>query len=1171
MKKIRLLALLTLGMLVSSVAYAQSLRVSGVVTSQEDGEPLPGVTVFIKGTSQGMATGADGSYALNNVPSNGTLEFRYVGMRTQNVAVAGKTVINVILAPDAIEADQATVTALGVTKQNRKMGYSTTVVDGEDLVRNVALNPLTALQGKVAGMRVMGTGGSGITSSPAVLIRGAGSITKSNAPIFVMDGIVIEHTENGGAFSGDDGPRGSSGYGSQMKNFNMEEFESVTVLKGAAATTLYGSRGANGAIVVTSKVGRARKGIGIEVNYGHTFEDIYAPPMELQNRWGGGRFHNGYEGNIMEGTNDVHTTYSRWSWGPDVSTVNQKVRLFYRTGPYGNEPETYTTYPDNWRNYFNKGHIDRMSVAFTGGSEKATYRLSYSYRNELGSMPNNKAKIHQIRFVTDGKLNDFLSTSLSVQYNNSKFENRANQAAWAHNSNYNMLLCYYLNRSVDLDWFKDNYIQDDWSRIPSEGEFGNIRGYFDRAQDARQDHNETTLIVRLGMTAQLTDWLDLQGSATLNNWNHNRETKNYGNAAYRAGGDYGVSTYNANSFNAQVMLHSNNKFANDELELDVRLFGEAYGPGIKQIASQNTRDGLVIPGLWSFKNSVSPITGDQKGFGSTQDTRRDNLTLSVGGTAALSWRNQLTLEVTARNDWLSTLTYPVFLTQGANNYSVFYPGVNAAWVFSDTFEIDPGILSYGKLYANWARVGSGAGTYTTSAGAYGYEQADFKDPLDQRQFLTWPNITSMPNFDLKPEISQTIEFGADIRFLNDRIGANITWYKKNNFNQIMGVSSVKESGVGGQTINAGNIQWKGWEIAADFTPIQTREVTWKLGGNWTRDRSLIKELHQSIRRSQYFGGIEGSGGMVYVEGGAYGEVVGGGAYGSAGRAIDPRHGKYVIKSNGTIPNNYSSDYRYQIQSISYASGGDMGRDDYYVPGEDMEYYNDEYHPYDFYGHATSKFYYGFWTSVSYKGFDLSVHFDGRHKGVIMSTGFAYVAGSGNSTFSNWGRSADNGGVKRINYKGETTYDGIVLDGIFGGRDESMYTVTSITDGTKQNVRGMTHQEAIDAGYVQPVAAGTYYLTNYGWGILSDMSAQDATYLRLQDITLSYNFPSKWMSKIGVQSLQLQFSCQNVCFITNRMKGKSNPEGMVNNSIMSAADMGGAPFVRFYSLSLNVRF
>ena len=1170
MKKIRLLALLTLGMLVSSVAYAQSLRVSGVVTSQEDGEPLPGVTVFIKGTSQGMATGADGSYALNNVPSNGTLEFRYVGMRTHNVAVAGKQVINVIMVPDAIEADQATVTALGVTKQNRKLGYSTTTVDGEELARNVAMNPLTALQGKVAGMRVMQGMGTGITASPGVLIRGAGSITKGNAPIFIIDGVVVEHFESGrgGSQSGEDGP---GGYGSQMKNFNMEEFESVTVLKGAAATTLYGSRGANGAIVVTSKAGRARKGVGIEVNYSHTFEDIYAPPMELQNRWGGGRFHNGYEGNIMAGTNDVHTTYSRWSWGPDVSTVNQKVRLFYRTGPYGNEPETYTTYPDNWRAYFNKGHVDKMSVAFTGGSDKATYRLSYSYRSELGSLPNNTAKIHQVRFVTNGKLNDFLSTDLVLQYNNSKFSNRANQGAWNHNNNYNMLLCYYLNRSVDLDWYKDNYIQDDWSRIPAEGEFGNIRGYFDRVVDNRQDHSEVSIMANVGMTAQLTDWLDLRGAVSLNNWSQSRETRNYGGGAYREGGEYRMDISASGNFNAQMMLHSNNKFANDELELDIRLIAEAYGPTKKSSAWQGTRDGLAVPGLWSFSNSKNPIEAGNKGFSSTADARRDQLSLGLGATAALSWRNQLTLELTARNDWLSTLTYPVFLTQGANNFSVFYPGVNAAWVFSDTFETDPGVLSYGKFYANWARVGSGTSRYTTSDGAYGYNQSDFRDPADQLQFLASPNITRMPNFDLKPEISQTIEFGADVRFLNDRIGANITWYKRNNFNQIMGISAVQESGVTGQTINAGNIQWKGWEIAADFTPIQTREVTWKLGGNWTRDRSLIKELHESIKASQYFGGIEGSGGVIYAEGGAYGMVAGGAGYGAPGRAYDPRIGKYVLRGDGTVPNSYSSDYRYQIQNIRYASGSDMPRGDYYTPGVETDYYDPEHHAYDFYGNQTSKFYYGFWTSVSYKGFDLSVNFEGRHKGTMMSTGFAYVAGSGNSTFANFGRSADNGGVKRINYKGETTYDGIILDGVFGGREESMVTVTSITDGTKQNVRGMTHQQAIDAGYVQPIAAGTYYLGNFGWGVLSDLSAQDMTYLALRDVTLSYNFPSKWMSKIGVQSLQLQFSCQNICYITNRMKGKAHPEGQVNNNIMSPADMGGAPFVRYYSLSLNVRF
>ena len=1172
MKKIRLLALLILGMFMGTSAYAQAIQVSGVVTSQEDGQPLPGVTVFVKGTTQGMATGADGRYSINNVPSNGTLEFRYVGMRTQEVAVAGKSAIHTVMVPDAIEADAIVVTALGGRKQDRKVGYATTTVAGDELARTTALNPMAALQGKVAGVRVMGSTSSGVTSDPAIVIRGAKSLTKSNAPIFVIDGIVIEHFENnGGGVSGE-----NNGYGSQLKNFNMGEFESVTVLKGAAATSLYGSRGANGAIVVTSKSGRARKGVGVEVNYSHTFGQVYKSPFDLQNSWGGGNGNNGYEGDVIPGSNSSSTDYIRVNWGPSFESIRNnptydgKLTAWYKTDPFNTPVEEYRAYEDNWRELFQNSSQDRVSVALTGGSERATYRLSYSYTSDKGNAINNKFKAHEIRFVTNGDINDYIRTNFSLQYTNSNAYNRNNQGVWAHGDNYDMLTGYYLNRNVDLKWYRENYILEDWSRIPdangSNGS-GRFREYFNKDADNRNVQQEQSIIANLGITAQLTDWLDLGSSISYNNWNVQNVTTNYGNDKYRLGGNgrYEVKTSNRGSFDAMVNLHSNNKFVDDNLELDVRVLAQAYGPTYSQSASKSTRDGLQVPGVWSFNNTKEPITQDQMGMASAKDLRRNSLTLGIGAIATLTWKNQITLEVVGRNDWLSSLTYPNYIA-GANNYSVFYPNVNSAWVFSDTFEIDPEKLSYGKVRASWAQVGMGTGAYATSDGVGGYNvNSDLRNPLGENIFQANRNIDVLPNFDLKPEIQQSIEFGTDLRFLNDRIGLDITYYKSNTKNQIMRVGQVTESGVNDRLINAGNIQNQGWELSAVFTPIRTREVEWKIGGNWTRDRGLIKELSEGINEVFLLGNYENTGNTLAAVNGPYGVLTVGGRMKEDARAKNEK-GQYLIKYAGLSSVAHPGGTKYTNQIFTYIPTNDI--DKYY--GVDEHGNPNSTDNYTILGKTEPDFYYGFYTTVDYKGFDLGIYFDGRQGGVMPSPGWTYVANGGATNHTNFGRDQANGGLKRLNYDGQEVYNGYIIDGVFGPNPANENKVVSLLDGSTVSLTGMTMVEAIAAGHIQPMLTSTYYQNNMS-SRFSDLLTPEMTFLRLREVTLGYNFPQKWMSKVGVQSLRLQFSAQNVCFLVNKMLGKSNPEGSANNSVTSPALQGGAAFNRTYSLSLNVRF
>jgi len=326
---------LLLSVLALSVS-AQNITVRGTVTDNRN-EPVIGATIIMADdATRGTVTDIDGNYVLTDVPGNGTLEFRYVGMTTQKVPVNGRTTINIVLIEDSEMLSEIVVTALGITKQARSVGYATTNVSTTEIERINAINPITALQGKVAGLDINLTGASGVTSSSSITIRGAKSIDKNNSPIFVVDGMIIQEPLRG-ALDGTD-------WGSQLKNLNPADYESVTVLKGAAATALYGSRGANGAIVIKSKGGKyGKQGLGVEISQILETTNIYKSPIELQNVYGAGAVNNGYEGGFLA---DGSLQQASTSFGPkmDGSMINQYL-------PHG-QATPYIAHPDNWKSLY---------------------------------------------------------------------------------------------------------------------------------------------------------------------------------------------------------------------------------------------------------------------------------------------------------------------------------------------------------------------------------------------------------------------------------------------------------------------------------------------------------------------------------------------------------------------------------------------------------------------------------------------------------------------------------------------------------------------------------------------------------------------------------------------------------------------------------------------------
>ena len=1189
MKKIRLLTLLVLGMLIGGAAYAQS-RVSGVVKSAEDGQPLAGVVVQVKGTSVAALTQADGSYTINNASvANGTLMFNYAGMRKLEVPVAGKSTINVTLQPDALEAEAVTVTALGTRKQNRALGYATSTVKGDELARTNTVSPANALQGKVAGVQIASGGSGGITTAPTVTIRGNKSLDKNNSPIYVIDGIIMEYEQQAAGSVNNNSE--ATRYGNQLKNLNPDDYESITVLKGAAATSLYGARGANGAIVITTKGGKARKGIGVEVNYTHEWGQLYSNVYPLQNLYGMGQYSSVTEGGLREDLQSTTTGYTSQSYGPSFESMKgQQMYQYYKyysPDDISNPLDDYVAYPNNWKTFYQNSNYDNVSVALTGGSDKATFRLSYGYMNGDGNMPKNNFDRHSINFTTNGKINDIFSANLTIQYSNSNTSNANSTNSYNWSTVPAMLVSYYANRNTDIAWYRDHFIGEvapGQYRTYGTSSLANINSFILRDFQNQTVRNEQTLIAQLGLSAQFTDWLDANVSISYNKWDIFTENKDAGYVSSR--GSYSISGSHSGSYDGIAQLHSNNRFIDDNLELDVRVVGEIYGNTRSTSYSRSTNGGLITPGLFSFSNSSEALTVNQYSVGYTP---RNTMTLAVAGVINLSWKDQIYLEVTGRNDWLSTLMYPTWIPYGADNYSVFYPSVNASWVFSDTFDIDPSVLSFGKLRASWAQVGKGTNAYATANGGGGYTVGSLAGPQNSSILHASPNYSTLPNFDLKPELQTSIEFGADVRFLDGRLGLDVAYYKANTRNQILSLAAVSESGVSSQLINAGNIQNQGWEIQLDATPIRTRTVNWNIGVNWSRNRGKVKELANGV---DYYTFIQSSWdgtstpGVYAFEKGAFGVIANGNGFGSGNTA--------AIYNNPDDPN----DYRNGMKLI-YRAGAYQGANvipgtsiptnsvyDYISGGEVTGYYgmNDDNtgasywgknHRTDILGRVEPNFTYGINTSLqvnlpnSNGSFDFYAQIDGRSGGKMVQALTAYM-GNGNLEATLYGRDKAHGGQARVNYKGETVYNGLIPENVvFSDLNGATNNVTSIATGETVSLTGMTFREAVEAGHIQPVMAATWYGYADFWTAENFVSPQ--TYMALRELTLGYNFPEKWIKHVGLQSARLSFSARNVCYIINKVHWKGNPDSFVTNNAMTPYDYGTTPFVRNFSVNLNLRF
>jgi TonB-linked SusC/RagA family outer membrane protein len=826
MKNVKPLLLVLVCLMAFSV-QAISQTVTGKVSSSADKMSLPGVSVIIKGTSTGVATDIDGNFAINVTGPQAVLIFSYIGYSTQEIAVGNRSVINVELIEDASELGEFVVTALGIERNVRALQYSITKVSGEEFVQARENNIANQLAGRVAGVNVTNVA-SGPAGSSRVIIRGNTSLMGNNQPLYVIDGIPIDNTNFGqaGVWGGSDG-------GDGMTSVNPDDIESMSVLKGASAAALYGARAANGVILITTKRGTKRKGIGVEFNSNAVFETINNQ-TDLQTTFGAGRF----QGDQITGAAVRPTTVRQgYDWG------NQAwgERLGSGTSMHFDGVERPYVYAgDNWSRFYETGAAFTNSLALTGGGENQTFRFTMTDLRSTSVVPNAGFDRLNLSLATNGKFGKKLTFDAKVMYSREDTKNRPRLSDSPGNAFQSI---YALPPNVNVEWGKGD--PNRLGTIPADTDpsllstwgFGireeylmvnNPWGqnpYFSTYQLSINDIRNR-IISSGSLRYDITDHLYISGRAGMDWFNRRGSSLTPQGTGYNRGGDMSESSNNVSEVNLEAILGYNRQFG---------AFGLNLFAGANRMRRQNETisangQGFNVPFFHAINNTVT------RNFGYGFSEWGIN---SVFASGEFSYKNILFLTATARTDWFSVLD--------PENNNITYPSLGTSFVFTDAVKTLPNWLSFGKVRASWAQVGnSTVGPYQI-ANVYsllGAPAINFQgQPIPMATFATAQgNAGTIPNRFLKPLLSTEMEVGLDVRFFENKLGLDLTYYSQKSTNDQLNAQVSRSSGFGSTLVNLGEMQNRGIEALISATPISKGGFTWDVSLNMARNRNKVISL-----------------------------------------------------------------------------------------------------------------------------------------------------------------------------------------------------------------------------------------------------------------------------------------------------------------------------------------
>ncbi len=1045
MKKTILIFSTFLSLLIIQQVKAQEKTISGTVTSKgANATPLPGVNVVVKGTTKGVQTDFDGRYTIE-ASLGEVLEFSYLGLKSTFVTVGASSVIDIGMEQDLEQLEDVVVTAYGLKKEAKKLGYSIQTVQGDDVSNVKTVNVTNALSGRATGVQI-NQNGTGIAGSSSILVRGVASLSPDNQPLIVIDGVIVD---NGGLGQGDFA--GGIDYGNALSDINPEDIASINILKGGNATALYGYRGANGVVLITSKNGKTGK-VQVDFSSSITLDDVLVSP-KFQNEYGQGRFDTG-SGQLVYDI-DVGT-----SWGPRLDG-SQRTRF----DGVGTAP--YSANDNSFEDFYRLGYTITNSISIAQALEKATYRFSYSYLDNESILPGSSFDRHNFSLKGSLDITSKIKLTSKIDYIRSGALNRPDLTDGQANTVKNLA---FRPRNISNALLRDNFLNEDGTLNNWNGAF--IQNPYYAAQTRLNTDKKDRYLGLIKLDYNVTDGL-LASIRISQDQSHTNALifQQFGAFNIRPNGGMIDLTSTTTINNYDFLLNFNKNDIIPNVSLGTTLGLSQATDSFKLVRA--TGENILVPGLFSIDNFSN------KNVSTDIAKTKSN---SIFGSISLGYKDFVFLEVTGRNDWSSTL--PI------DNASFFYPSVGASFVATDAFNMDSNVLSYLKLRGSYARVGNATepyrlrNTYNISSNTYNGQSFFFFGANTPNAEEGAAAGIDLSNANLEAELSTTYEFGFDAKFFNNRLSLDVTYYNNDTENQILDLTLPSSYGAESRIINAGLVSNSGLEIALNATPIKSDKFSWNTTVNFSKNESEVEELAEGVETQVLARQFNDVVQLVASEGKPYGDLVGS-TYerDDQGRIIYDTDGLPVIGELGVI------------------------------------------------GNVTPDFLVGWQNTFSYKNFTLGVLLDSRFGGDIFSFSDISLATNGTDQRTLAGREFFTGG------QGILVPNTAVVDGVLPAEIQQ---------------RG-----------VNPEA----YWTRLG--AISEAWIYDASFIKLREVSLAYNFTSNWLKTIGINTLSLSYIGRNLA-ILHKETPNFDPENGFNTSF-SGIEFFGFPSTTSHGFKMNVSF
>jgi TonB-linked SusC/RagA family outer membrane protein len=1074
--------LVLLVVLVAQLTFAQERSVSGIV-SDNAGMPLPGVSVLVKGTKNGTQSDFDGKYTIKATASD-VLVFSYVGMKGTE-KTASSTTVNTKLSSDATQLESVVVTAQGIKREKKSLGYASQQIKGGDLNGGAPTpNVANLLQGKAAGVEIIRNTNFG--GSTNVVIRGNKSLTGNNQALWVIDGVPIDNSNNNATSQQTGG--GGYDYGNGASDINQEDIESINILKGAAATALYGSRASNGVVMVTTKKGKIKtdNSVGLTFSTGFTNGSIDKSTFpEYQNKYGSGY---GFGSSFLgvtgaDGVSDTVDTSNDASYGDKFdSSINvYQWDAFTPSSPNYGKATPWVAAKNGPATFFNDAHTFTNSIAFEKATDKSSLSLSYTNFNQTGIMPNSELKKNQLSARFSQKITDKLTANV---YAAVTLQNTVGRNSTGYNDNIMGTFRQWWETNVDIKAQEDAYYNSGGQNATwNLSDPTTVNGlkpiywdnpYFTRYQNFSSD-NRTRLISYASLNYEITPWMSAMGRVSLDSSNQLQEERRavgsvpsgFGLSPVAEKSGYQRYDLNLQEINYDVMLNFNKKFGED-----ISLTG-ILGSNIRRQNADNvlasTLGGIVKPGIYALGNSryALPFPEETK------------TAVGVNGLYAqgsIGYKSTYFIDASVRRDVSSTLP--------AGNNSYIYPAVSGAIVFSNLTKVD--WLNLGKFRLNYAEVGNDAAalslvnTYTRSSNFQGQPIYSNMNNLESKN----NPVSQNKNSNLKPERTKSFEIGLETSVLENRLGLDVTYYKTKSIDQIVSAAVSSASNFTNAVVNGGTINNEGFEVQLTGTPIKTKDFSWNITVNWSNNKSTVVALPNGVENLQlasFNGGVTSNA----TPGEPYGALKGTDyVYTNGQKTIDQATGRYMISATADkIIGNINPDW--------------MG---------------------------------GIRNKFNYKNISLGFLIDTQHGGDIFSLDMYYGLATG------------------------------------------LYKETAIG-----NIRetGIINQGVTPDGATNTMATANpgVYSNNYGYKEAAPNKAfiYDASYIKLREVSISYNFPRTMFDRTFIKDATLSVLGTNLWIISKNLPYADPESGLSSGTRSRGYSTGSLPTTRDIGFNLTFKF